>query len=149
MSGRVQFPIGLDLLMQAWTTDPFEWALLDPTWVPDESTEVYIGDVTAYELTDGSYARDVATTKTRVPTAPASPGGEGTIVFGCDNPEWVAIAGAEAVGWAVLFGQVTNDADSPLVLAQPISYTTSGATLTLTLSVYGVWQVSTVCPAQF
>lgn len=146
---RVTFPVGLDLLLDGWTADQFDFLLLDPTWDPNESSETYIADVSAYELVDASYSRQTAGSKTRTPTAPAAAGGEGTVRFDCANPSWTTISGGENVGWCVLAAIVTNDSDSPLVTAQPISYTTSGLTLTVAVSAYGIWQVSTVCPAQF
>lgn len=147
--GRYQFPVGLDAVAEEWTTGTFEWALADPSWAPDPSTETFMSALAAYELTDGSYSRQAVASPTRTPTAPATPTGEGVVRFDCANPSWVAIAGGESVGWAVLFQQVTNDADSPIALALPMSYVTSGLTLTLTVSAYGVWQFSTYCPAQF
>lgn len=148
MSAR-QFPAGLDLLMQDWTAQTYRFMLLDSTAAPDPSADTYVADVSADELADGSYARQAAAGKARAAVLPASALDVGYVRFDCTNPSWVTLAGGEQVGWVVLFRLVTTDADSPLVLAWRVAWTTDGTTWTPQVAATGVWQAATVCTTAF
>lgn len=150
MSRRIVFPTGYDNVLFRWVTGDFRFALMKDTWTQDESSQVFMADIVANEMTGGGYGRVVATTKSKAITLPATAGAVGTIGYLCDPPDFGAISGGEIATSLVLFEHITSDADSPLVAAYPCSYVANGSTDALFgLSAVGAVVASTVCPDGF
>ena len=103
----------------------FRWMLLDDNAAPDCTTDEFVADVSADELTDPSYGR-VTLTGSAITYDVA----ECSVFFDASNPTFAALAGGENVKWLVLFRQVTNDADSRLMMAYEMAYTTDGSDFT-------------------
>lgn len=115
-------------------TGTFEWLLLLASAAePDCGTDQFVADLSADEPTDGSYAR-VAISGMAVATDSSTC----TLAMTCDDPTFTAFAGGEQVGWLVLFLQVTNDADSPLMVAFRIDWTADGSDFVPTVNPDGL-----------
>ena len=123
---RCLFVTGWYEALRFWTTADFGFALLLDTWVPDESTDVYMADVAAFELTDASYSRIAVTTPTVSLLPAVSAGQDAIIALLCDNAAFGILSGGEVATSVVCFNDVTNDADSPLVCSWPCVYTADG-----------------------
>lgn len=126
----------------------FEWAILDDTWVPDETTQVFMSSVVSAEFTHASYSRVVMTTPTVGFTLPAFPGWQGFVHLMCADPSFGVISGGEIGTTVVLFNQVTNDGDSPIVATYALAtpYVANGVDPTnFELSVDGAVLSTTAC----
>lgn len=151
MATRLTFPVGLDAAMLGWGTDVFKWALLTSAATPDPSSQTFMADLAAAELTDATYSRVTATGETRTTINPFTAAAPGYIVFDCDDPNFGIISGSEVAAYIVLFAFVTNDADSPIVATVPVYYLADGiATAEFVVNpTYGAVAVSTLCPGEF
>jgi hypothetical protein len=105
------FNRGLDD-MYDWETGSFVWILATLDYVPDRDHD-FIDDITN-EATVSGYARLV----------PANPqrnvdNTNDRITYSCDNPDFgdLDMATPQEARWLILARDVTNDADSPLILA--------------------------------
>jgi len=146
MSRSIQFPTGFYQAIIGWTTLNFEWALMDSSWPQDESVEVYMADISAYECAAVGYSRQSVTSPSvSIGLAPAAEG-LGYIGLLCDPPQFGVLSDFNFYTSVVLFNQVTNDADSPIVAAIPCSYLADGSAADFLVSAtLGPAYVSTSC----
>lgn len=142
------YPTGLASAFTDWDAGgTFGWALALTSYTPDLVTDVWLADIAAYEPTDGSYSRQVLTGDVVTIEVPVVSGFTGFVVFDADDPEWTAIAGGESIGWLVLYEDVTDDSDSPLIAAIQASWYTTGTDFAPALGAGGAFRISTACPA--
>lgn len=125
----------------------YGWALALNSYTPNLVTDDYVADIVAYEPTDGSYSRQVASGEIVIVDVPLAVGFTGFVRFQSDEPVWTAITGGESIGWLILYEFVTNDADSPLVAAIQASWYTTGTNFSPSLGATGAFRISTACPA--
>lgn len=128
----VIFPTGLPRWSGLDNTN-YRWMLLLDTYVPSCITDINPNDISADELTDGSYARVTLSGATEtISTSPCQ------VSYDATDPTFSALDGAEDVGWLVLFELVTNDADSILMAAYKLEHTTDASDFTPELSSNGL-----------
>lgn len=150
MSRRITFPTGLNEVGLNWELEAFEWALMLDTWVQDETTQVFMADIAADELTHASYNRVAMATPSTTVVLPAVIGDPGYVRYLCASPSFGVIAGGEIATSLVLIRFVTNDADSPIVASYPCFYTANGVdTAAVVISSTGALSLSTTCPTGF
>lgn len=144
MSRQIQFPTGFYEAVTGWTTLTFEWALIKGTWPQDESVEVFMADIAAYEFVDSAYARQPLTNPVAgiitLATAAELPGNIG---FTSDPPEFGIMSDGDIAESVVLINVVTNDADSPLVAAMPCFYEANGTPADFLVSSTGTVNINT------
>lgn len=150
MSRRIVFPTGYEAVLDNWTGNTFKWALIEPSWIPDETTQVFMASITAHEFTEVGYARVTLTGAAKSIALPSIIGGPGLIKYTSDDPDFGVLSGSQTATSLVLFQFVTNDADSPMVASYPCYYLSDGATDALfSMSSGGTVLASTVCPDGF
>lgn len=150
MSRRITFPTGLAVVGESWTTGVFKWMLVTDAWTQNEALQVYVSSLSAYELTDGSYSRQTMTTPSIVPVLAPYTEGVGMVSYLCDDPDFGFVVGGETASSLVLYAEVTNDADSPIVASYPIYYLADGLTSGVcVLSSAGAVATSTACLTGF
>jgi hypothetical protein len=96
-----------------WTAGTFKVLLAASSYVPNIDTHVFVADVTG-ELSGGTYARQTIANRTR-----SVDNANDRCDYLADNNAFAGLntTGATTLRWAVVFKQVTNDADSILVAA--------------------------------
>jgi hypothetical protein len=109
----------------------YRWMLLVSSYVPDPSIDQFVADIAAHEATDSSYARVTLTGATQTVTSTS-------VDYDADDPAFGNLVGGETLAWAVLFEQVTSDADSPLMAAYRIAKVTDGSPVTVVLDPAGL-----------
>lgn len=143
---RITFPTGFYDAIRFWTTGTFEWALLTSAWIQDETTQVFMSSISAAEFTDLSYSRVALTTPTVEIILPTGVEGPGFVALKSDPPEFGILSGGEIAESAVLIRVVTNDADSPIVAAYPVTYTANSINpANFLVASTGTVAASTVC----
>ena len=124
--------------MWSWDNTNYRWMLLTSPFEPDGATQEFVDDISANEFSDGSYSRVTA-------TGTGGPTGTTSLTWTADDVAFGALVGAETANYLVLFLQVTNDADSPLLAAYRIDRTSDGTAFTVAWNgagtVLGVQQV--------
>lgn len=126
---NIIYPAGIPHWTSLDDTD-FRWMLLTPSYVPDRGHSS-VDDLSASELTDGSYGRETLTGS--LETIDSS----GTS-YDADNPTWTALAGGEDVGYVAMFHFITNDTLSvPMYLAK-VKHETDGSNYTPLVSSLGL-----------
>lgn len=146
---RVTFPTGWNRMMDTWTTGTYEGLLLDSGWTPDPSSDVFVADVTAFEVAGAGYGRATITTPTRAPILPPTVTGIGYVTFDCDDVDFGTPAGGANPIWFAFYALVTTDADSPLVAAFAIDVTFTGSAVVIGVSPNGIMRDASVCPNDF
>ena len=110
-----------------WLVDTIKIMLMKSAYTPDVDANIFVADITANELTVGGYARVTLATKFST-----KDNANNRTDYGADNPVWAALAAGETIGWAVIFKQVTNDADSTLIaVLDGADVATNGGQITL------------------
>ena len=109
----------------------FQWIILDNTYVPNTVSDRYVADVTAAELTDGSYAR-VTMTGGAISTDDSS------VVFDADDPTFSSLAGTTDPAWLVCAYDTGVDASDELICALRVSHDPDGNDWTPSISASGV-----------
>jgi len=122
-------PLGLVYMahideLWGWDNTNFRWMLLKSPFLPDRATQEFVDDISTNEFTDGSYSR-VTTTGTGGPT------GTDSLSWTASDVAFGSVAGTETANYLVLFLQVTNDADSPLLVAYRIDRTADSTAFTI------------------
>lgn len=131
MTSRLLYPTGIPLWSTLDNTN-HRWMLLDPDYEPNIA-HVFVDDVSANELTDGSYGRETLTGSSEVVDLV-----EGWVTYDADDPTWTALAGGEDIGYVAMFNLVTNDADSVMMYVTRLSFTTDGSNFTPIVSSNGI-----------
>lgn len=131
-STAVYFPTG-DPLWGRLDLDAFGWALGLASWTPLVGVDVNLDDITANEPTDGSYSRVGLTGGVITPDL----FNEWT-TYDADDPTFPALAGAEALGWVVLYRDTGLLTTSTLLVAMRIARLTDGSDVTIGLSSTGI-----------
>lgn len=133
MPATVVFMSGARYVPTTWDTGTWGALLAVDTWSPDPTTEEFVADMVGNELTVAGYARDaVAGLVLTVDLA------TNTVVADCDDFAFGSGAAGEVAGWAVIYRDVTNDSDSELVCAIPISRVTDGTALDVNVNPSGL-----------
>lgn len=148
-SRRITYVDGLLAVTTDWLTGTFKWALVETGWIPDETADLYVDDISGFEFTDGSYARQTMTAPAVTVQNPAATGDPGYIQYGCADPDFGIMSDGDIATSLVLYFEVTTDADSPIVAVYPVGYTADGTAAVFTVSANGAVTASTVCPAGF
>jgi len=102
---------GLEKLLDgtiAFETDTINVLLVDTNHTFDEAHE-FVSNIVANEVSGTGYAR-----KTLANTAIALDAANDRVEFDADNPSYTALD-AGTIAAAIVFKQVTNDADSPII----------------------------------
>lgn len=131
-------------LPSQFTTATYKALLLVSPADPTPGTDTHVDDVSADELTVASYARATLGTKTVTADDAA-----GTTVMDCADMSFGSAVAGETAVWLVVYREVTNDADSPLVFAGSVSRPTDGTPVTVAVSSSGLVTVTndpTGCP---
>lgn len=145
MLARYSFPTGVAALACDWETEPFKAMLLTSSWAPDPTFEVWVDDIVAYEFTDGSYSRATCANTARTIDVAGQ-----RIDYTCDDVAFGVISGGEIAAWMVIYEEVTNDADSPIVAAFVVDYEADGITAATFVAPGDVaFRINTSCPADF
>lgn len=111
--------------------------LLTSAAAPDRAVN-FVADLTG-ELTVGGYSRKTLASKTVTESD-----GANRIEFDAADALFAALAAGETVGWAFLYGEVTNDADSPVLCLLDLANTlTNGGDLTVQFSAAGCFTLNT------
>jgi hypothetical protein len=143
---RIVFPTGYYEALYGWLTLDFEWALLQDTWVQDETTQIFMADIAADEVTAPEYGRIPVSTPTVNIVLPIAVEAPGMVVYDCDDPAFGTLSGGETAGALVLYNLVTNDSDSPIVACYPIYYPCAGLLdADFALSANGAISSQTLC----
>lgn len=117
---------GLDQLND-FTSGTYKWALLKSGYTVNRDHD-FVADLTpgSNEISGSGYARVTASGKTRTIDDTND-----RISYDCDDPAFGSIVAGETYVAAVLFKQVTNDADSILIAYFPLASTaTDGSPVT-------------------
>jgi hypothetical protein len=110
-----------------WLADDIRVMLLTSAFTPDLDADIFVADVVADELGVAGYARIVLATKFST-----KDNGNNRTDYGADNPVWAALAAGATIGWAIVFKQITNDADSPVIaVLDGADVATNGGQITL------------------
>lgn len=142
---RVTYADGLYSVTTGWFTDIFKFALVVASWVPDETVSLYMDDITGFEFTDTTYSRQTMANPTIDIDLPADIGDPGHIRYGCDNPDFGVMSEGAIAASLVLYEEVTDDADSPIVTVYPVGYTADGGSGMFAVNPLGAVVISTVC----
>jgi hypothetical protein len=92
-----------------WVDDDIRCLLVTSSYTPDRDTHDFVDDITN-ELSGGNYVRKALTTATTQNNT------DDRADLSADNVTWTALeAAAGTPALAIIYKQVTNDADSPLL----------------------------------
>lgn len=146
MLARYTYPTGAAALVRNWETGGTYGAmLLTVGYVPDPTAEVNVEDVTAFEFTNGSYSRATCDNPARDIDLVYQ-----RIDYTCDDIDFGTISGGETAAWLVIYEDVTDDSDSPLVASFLVDYTADGITPAVFVAPGDVaFRINTSCPADF
>jgi hypothetical protein len=124
--------------MWNWDSTNYRWMLLKSPFAPDGSTQEFVDDISTNEFSDASYSRITV-------GGTAGPTGTTSLTWTANDAAFGSLAGSETANYMVLFKQVTNDTDSPLLAAYRINKTSDGSPFTVAWNgagtVLGVQQV--------
>lgn len=110
-----------------WLADTIRVMLLTAAFVPDLDADIFVADVVTDELVGAGYARITLAGKLST-----KDNGNNRTDYIANNPVWAAIAAGETIGWAIVFKQITNDADSTLIaVLDGADVATNGGQITL------------------
>jgi len=129
----VVFVVGARYVWATWTTGTFRAMLMVSPFDPDPATQEFVADIVADEMGVAGYARDLVTTPTLVVD-----GATNAITVDCDDFGFGNAVAGETATYLVVYRFVTNDADSEIVAAFPISRVTDGTALTVTVNASGL-----------
>jgi hypothetical protein len=116
--------------------DTINVLLVDDTYTADK-THDFVADVVADELSGTGYTRKTLAGKTVT-----LDGVNHRVTFDATDPVWTGLD-AGTIGGAVVFKQVTNDADSPvLCFLDPTNLTTNGSDVTLQFNAAGILRLN-------
>lgn len=116
--------------------DTINVLLVDDTYTADK-THDFVSDVVADELSGTGYTR-----KTLAGKSVTLDNGNNRVTFDATDPVWTGLD-AGVIGGAVIFKQVTNDADSPLIcFLDPTNLTTNGSDVTLQFNAAGILRLN-------
>lgn len=116
--------------------DTINVLLVDNTYTADK-THDFVSDVVADELSGTGYTR-----KTLAGKSVTLDNGNNRVTFDATDPVWTGLD-AGVIGGAVIFKQVTNDADSPLIcFLDPTNLTTNGSDVTLQFNAAGILRLN-------
>lgn len=116
--------------------DTINVLLVDDTYTADKAHD-FVSDVVADELSGTGYTR-----KTLAGKSVTLDNGNNRVTFDATDPVWTGLD-AGVIGGAVIFKQVTNDADSPLICyLDPTNLTTNGSDVTLQFNAAGILRLN-------
>lgn len=107
-----------------WVSGSWKWMLLSSGFVPDPDTQEFVADIVADEVTAGGYVRVAVTTPTVQQTGS---GGPTYPMYLMDNPDFGSPTGGQIATYLVLYREVTNDADSPIIAAWEVALQLDGS----------------------
>lgn len=147
MQSRYTFATGLDDAAENWGgAGVYQAMLLTSSWLPDPSVDVFVSDISANELVDASYSRELLTGMARVVVLPASADAAGFVQLQCDDFTFGVLAGAEIAGWLAVFADIGPDATSPLLCAFVSYFQPNGvASCDYTVPSSGLVRLATTC----
>lgn len=120
-------PAALPANLADWTTDTYRWMLLQAPFAPAWNTQEFVADISADEVTGAGYSRFTATNNA-VDVSELFP------AYVTDDPSFGSVATGETATHVVLYREVTNDADSPLLLAAGVNIVFDGTAVTVTIA---------------
>lgn len=130
---------GLEKLLDgtiAFETDTINVLLVDTVHTFDKTNE-FVSDIVANEASGTGYAR-----KTLANAAIALDAANDRVEFDADNPSYTALD-AGTIAAAIIFKQVTNDADSPLIAQIDFAdLVTNGSDVELQINSEGLFYVT-------
>lgn len=137
MASKV-YPKALELLNAgtlSWTTDTIRVLLVSSAESYSRADD-FVNDVSANELSGGSYARQTLASKT------SADNGTDKWIFDAADPVFSAVAGSQTVGAAIVYKEVTNDTDSPLLaFIDGTDLATNGSDVTVAFAATGVFYI--------
>lgn len=144
---RITYADGLLSVTADWFVGTFKFMLVASGWTPDETIGIYVDDITGFEFSDTSYTRQTMVNPTVDVDLPADVGDPGFIRYGCDDPDFGVMSDSGVASSLVLYEEVTNDADSPIVAVYPVGYTADGGSGLFAVNPLGAVVISTACSA--
>lgn len=116
--------------------DTINVLLVDDTYTANKDHD-FVNDVVGDELSGTGYTR-----KTLAGKSVTLDTGNDRVTFDATDPVWTGLD-AGTIGGAVVFKQVTNDADSPLIcFLDPTNLTTNGSDVTLQFNAAGILRLN-------
>lgn len=120
-----------------FTSDTIKIGLLASSSSPDRTVN-FVGDLTN-EIAVSGYSRKTLASKTVTESD-----GSNRIEFDAADALFAALASGETVGWAFVYKEVTNDADSPVICILDLTNTaTNGGDITVQFAAAGVFTLNT------
>ena len=122
-----------------WDLDDIRVMLIDSTGAAVDADDLYVSAISGDELSDTNYARSALAGLT-VTRDEANDRAE----MDANDLTFTSLGGTDTVKSAVLFKQVTNDNDSPLILwiDNPFPFITNGGDMTLQFNAEGILQMA-------
>jgi len=116
--------------------DTINVLLVDASYT-ESKAHTFVSSVVANELSGTGYSR-----KTLAGKSVTIDVGNSRVSFDATDPVWTGL-NAGTIGGAVLFKQVTNDADSPVIcFLDPTNLVTNGSDVTLQFNASGILRIN-------
>ncbi len=138
MASKV-YPKALELLNAGtllWTSDTIRVMLVNASATYNR-THDFVNDLTANELSGGSYARQTLGSKT------SADNGTDKWIFDAADAIFTAVAGGQTAGAAIVYKFITNDAASPiLAFVDGVDVVANGGDITVQFAATGIFYIS-------
>lgn len=129
---NILYDIGLDE-WRDWEDETFKVLLIQDSYTVDRNHE-FVDDVSSEELSVSGYARITITSPTRTLSHSLH-----RYIYDCDDLDFGALAGTQTIAGAIVYKEITNDADSILMAFIELSpFVTDGSSFVATVPTAGI-----------